>query len=237
MGLTAENLAVKYDISREEQDEFALRSQELASKAISSGLFEKEIVSYEVRDRKNVINFAVDEHPRLTSLEKLGSLKPVFKEGGTVTAGNSSGRNDGASVVLVMSEDAVRKYEVKPKVKIISQAVSGVAPEIMGIGPVTSTQIALKRAGLSLDEIGLIELNEAFAAQSIAVIRELGLDLDRVNVNGGAIALGHPLGATGSILMTKLIHDMERKGVKYGLVTLCIGGGQGITTIVENCQL
>lgn len=237
MGLTAENLAVKYDISREEQDEFALRSQELASKAISSGLFEKEIVSYEVRDRKNVINFAVDEHPRLTSLEKLGSLKPVFKEGGTVTAGNSSGRNDAASVVLVMSEDAVRKYEVKPKVKIISQAVSGVAPEIMGIGPVTSTQIALKRAGLSLDEIGLIELNEAFAAQSIAVIRELGLDLDRVNVNGGAIALGHPLGATGSILMTKLIHDMERKGVKYGLVTLCIGGGQGITTIVENCQL
>lgn len=237
MGLTAENLAVKYDISREEQDEFALRSQELASKAISSGLFEKEIVPYEVRDRKNIISFAVDEHPRLTSLEKLGSLKPVFKEGGTVTAGNSSGRNDGASVVLVMSEDAVQKYEVKPKVKIISQAVSGVAPEIMGIGPVTSTQLALKRAGLSLKDIGLIELNEAFAAQSIAVIRELGLDLDKVNVNGGAIALGHPLGATGSILMTKLIHDMERKGVKYGLVTLCIGGGQGITTIVENCQL
>ncbi len=237
MGLTAENLAVKYDISREEQDEFALRSQELAAKAISSGAFEKEIVPYEVRDRKNVITFAVDEHPRLTSLDKLASLKPVFKEGGTVTAGNSSGRNDGASVVLVMSEDAVRKYEVKPKVKIISQAVSGVAPEIMGIGPVTSTQIALKRAGLSLEDIGLIELNEAFAAQSIAVIRELGLNLDKVNVNGGAIALGHPLGATGSILMTKLINDMERKGVKYGLVTLCIGGGQGITTIVENCQL
>lgn len=237
MGLTAENLASQYDISREEQDEFALRSQELANKAISSGLFEKEIVPYEVRNRKNVVTFAVDEHPRLTSLEKLASLKPVFKEGGTVTAGNSSGRNDGASVVLVMSKAAVQKYEVKPKARIIAQAVSGVSPEIMGIGPVTSTQIALKRAGLSLDEIGLIELNEAFAAQSIAVIRELGLDLEKVNVNGGAIALGHPLGATGSILMTKLLHDMKRKGEKYGLVTLCIGGGQGITTIVVNCQL
>lgn len=237
MGLTAENLAIKYNISREEQDEFAMRSQEFASQAITSGRFEKEIIPYEVRERKNVKSFAVDEHPRLTSLEKLSTLKPVFKENGTVTAGNSSGRNDGASAVLVMSEDAVKRYGIKPKAKIISQAVSGVSPEIMGIGPVKATQKALEKAGLSMNDIGLIELNEAFAAQALAVIRELNIDLAKVNVNGGAIALGHPLGATGAILMTKLLHEMERRGEKYGLVTLCIGGGQGITTIVENCQL
>ncbi|KAA9022562.1 thiolase family protein [Niallia endozanthoxylica] len=235
MGLTAENLAEHYGISREEQDEFAQRSQQLAHDAITSGRFDKEIVSYEVRERKSIKAFAVDEHPRLTSLEKLAGLKPVFKENGTVTAGNSSGRNDGASAVILMSEDAVEKYGVKPKAKIVSQAVSGVSPEIMGIGPVKATQLALQRANLTLADIGLIELNEAFAAQSIAVIRELNLDLNKVNVNGGAIALGHPLGATGSILTTKLLHEMERRGVKYGLVTLCIGGGQGITTIFENC--
>lgn len=235
MGLTAENLAELYGISREEQDEFAMRSQQLAYDAISSGKFEKEIVPYEVRERKSVKTFAVDEHPRLTSIEKLANLKPVFKENGSVTPGNSSGRNDGASAVVLMSEDAVNQYGVQPKAKILSQAVSGVSPEIMGIGPVTSTKLALQRAGLTLEEIGLIELNEAFAAQSIAVIRELNLNLDKVNVNGGAIALGHPLGATGSVLTTKLLHEMERRGVKYGLVTLCIGGGQGITTIFENC--
>ena len=235
MGLTAENLAEQYGISREEQDEFAMRSQQLAHDAISSGKFEKEIVPYEVRERKSVKTFAVDEHPRLTSLEKLGGLKPVFKENGSVTPGNSSGRNDGASAVVLMSEEAVNQYGVQPKAKIISQAVSGVSPEIMGIGPVTSTKLALQRADLTLEDIGLIELNEAFAAQSIAVIRELNLNLDKVNVNGGAIALGHPLGATGSVLTTKLLHEMERRGVKYGLVTLCIGGGQGITTIFENC--
>ncbi|MBM4765144.1 thiolase family protein [Bacillus sp. B15-48] len=237
MGLTAENLAEQYRISRAEQDEFAMRSQQLAYDAISSGKFEKEIVPYEVRERKSVKTFAVDEHPRLTSIEKLSSLKPVFKENGTVTAGNSSGRNDGASAVVLMSEDAVNQYGVQPKVKIVSQAVSGVSPEIMGIGPVTSTQLALQRANLTLEDIGLIELNEAFAAQSIAVIKELNLDLNKLNVNGGAIALGHPLGATGAILTTKLLHEMERRGVKYGLVTLCIGGGQGITTIFENCQI
>jgi acetyl-CoA C-acetyltransferase len=235
MGLTAENLAEQYGISRAEQDEFALRSQQLAHDAISSGRFEKEIIPYEIQERKSIKTFAVDEHPRLTSFEKLGSLKPVFKENGTVTAGNSSGRNDGASVVMLMSEDAVDKSGVQPKAKILSQAVSGVAPEIMGIGPVKATQLALHRADLTLEDIGLIELNEAFAAQSIAVIRELNLDLNLVNVNGGAIALGHPLGATGSILTTKLLHEMERRGVKYGLVTLCIGGGQGITTVFENC--
>ena len=237
MGLTAENLAEKYRISRGEQDEFALRSQERAHQALASGRFEQEIIPYEIHDRKTVKTFAIDEHPRLTNFEKLSSLKPVFKENGTVTAGNSSGRNDGASAVILMSERAVAKYDIKPKAKIISQAVSGVSPEIMGIGPVSSTQIALKRANLTLDDIGLIELNEAFAAQSLAVIKELHLDLDKTNVNGGAIALGHPLGATGAILTTKLLHEMERTGVKYGLVTLCIGGGQGITTIFENCHV
>ena len=235
--MTAENLAEIYKISRIEQDEFAQRSQELAHQAITSGRFEKEILPYEIRERKSVKTFAVDEHPRLSTVEKLGSLKPVFNENGTVTAGNSSGRNDGASAVVLMSGEAVEKYGVKPKARIVSQAVSGVSPEIMGIGPVSATKLALKRAGLTLADIGLIELNEAFAAQSIAVIKELNLDLDKINVNGGAIALGHPLGATGSILTTKLLHEMERRGVKYGLVTLCIGGGQGISTIFENCQM
>ncbi|MCM3654602.1 thiolase family protein [Metabacillus litoralis] len=237
MGLTAENLAEKYNISREEQDEFALRSQDLTSQAISAGRFEQEILPYEVRDRKTTKVFAVDEHPRATNREKLSQLKAVFKENGTVTAGNSSGRNDGASAALLMSEEAVDKYGVTPKAKIIAQAVSGVSPDIMGIGPVTATQKALKQAGLTLADIGLIELNEAFAAQALAVKKELDLDMSKVNVNGGAIALGHPLGATGAILMTKLLHEMERRGEKYGLVTLCIGGGQGITTIIENCHV
>jgi acetyl-CoA C-acetyltransferase len=237
MGYTAENLAVQYKISREEQDEFAFRSQELAQKAIQSERFRKEIVPYEVKQQKQVKIFEIDEHPRLTSLEKMGNLKPVFKENGTVTAGNSSGRNDGASALLIMSEGAAHKNGFKPKAKIIAQAVSGVSPEIMGIGPVQSTKKALFIAGLTLDDIGLVELNEAFAAQALAVIKELNLDLERVNVNGGAIALGHPLGATGAVLMTKLLHEMERREEKYGLVTLCIGGGQGITTIVENMQV
>jgi acetyl-CoA C-acetyltransferase len=237
MGYTAENLAEQYKISREEQDEFALRSQEVAQQATNDGRFIKEIVPFEIQQRKDVRIFEIDEHPRLTSLEKLGCLKPVFKQNGTVTAGNSSGRNDGASAVLMMSGDAAQKFGLKPKARIIAQAVSGVSPEIMGIGPVKATKKALSMAGLSLDEIGLIELNEAFAAQALAVIKELNMDLNRINVNGGAIALGHPLGATGAILMTKLLHEMERRGEKYGLVTLCIGGGQGISTIVENMQV
>ncbi|MBO8162098.1 MAG: thiolase family protein [Brevibacillus sp.] len=237
MGLTAENLAEKYRISREEQDEFAMRSQELAHQAIQQGRFQREIVPYEIKNKKETIVFDTDEHPRRTSLDKLAALQPVFKAGGSVTAGNSSGRNDSASVVLMMSEEAAEKRGLQPKAKIIAQAVAGVSPEIMGIGPVPATQKALKQAGLTLDDIGLIELNEAFAAQALAVIKQLGLKLDRVNVNGGAIALGHPIGATGAILMTKLLHEMERRGEKYGLVTLCIGGGQGITTIVENLQV
>lgn len=237
MGMTAENLAVQHNISQTEQDEYAFRSQELAEKAITEGYFKKEIVPYELKKRKEIIVFDTDEHPRKTSLEKMGKLKAVFKENGTVTAANSSGRNDAASAILMMSDIKAQEYGLTPKARIIAQAVSGVSPEIMGIGPVPSTLKALKMAGLTLDDIGLVELNEAFAAQTLAVIKELNLNIDRVNVNGGAIALGHPIGATGSILMTKLLHDMERKGEKYGLVTLCMGGGQGITTIVENLQV
>ena len=237
MGLTAENLAEKYAISREEQDEFALRSQELAHAAIESGRFEKEIIPVEYKQKRETQLFSVDEHPRSTNIGKLSKLKAVFKENGTVTAGNASGRNDGASVILMMNEAKVNEYGLRPKAKIIAQAVSGVSPEIMGIGPVTSTFKALKQCGLSMDDIGLIELNEAFAAQALSVIRESGMDINKVNVNGGAIALGHPIGATGAILMTKLLHEMERRGERYGLVTLCIGGGQGITTIVENLQV
>lgn len=233
MGLTAENLAEKYNISREEQDEFAQRSQMLADDAIKSGRFEKEIVPYEVKERKKTFTFHTDEHPFLTSPEKLATLPAVFKENGTVTPGNSSGRNDAASVVLMMNKEKMVEYDLKPKARIIAQATSGVSPEIMGIGPVESTYKALKQANLSIADLGLIELNEAFAAQSLAVIREAKMDIDKVNVNGGAIALGHPIGATGAVLMTKLLHEMERRGEKFGLVTLCIGGGQGISTIIE----
>ncbi len=233
MGLTAENLAEKYNISRAEQDEFAHRSQELADQAIKEGKFKEEIVPFDVKERKKTISFEVDEHPRLSSVEKISTLKPVFKENGSVTAANSSGRNDGAAAVLMMNEEKMKAYGLKPKAKIIAQAVSGVSPEIMGIGPVESTQKALTQCGLSINDIGLIELNEAFAAQALSVIKEAEMDINRVNVNGGAIALGHPIGATGAILMTKLLHEMERRGEKYGLVTLCIGGGQGISTIVE----
>lgn len=234
MGMTAENLAEMYNISRTEQDEFALRSQENAKRAITSGLFEDQIVPFEVKTRKGVIEFKVDEHPRETTMEALSKLKPVFKENGTVTAGNSSGRNDGAGVILMMSEEAAARYGKKPKARIIAQAVAGVSPEIMGIGPAPATRKALQQAGLTLDDIGLIELNEAFAAQSLAVIKELGMNMERVNVNGGAIALGHPIGGSGGVLMTKLLHEMERRGEKYGLVTFCIGGGLGIASIVEN---
>lgn len=236
MGETAENLAEKFQISRQEQDEFALRSQQLASEAIQQGRFKQEIMPFEIRNKKEINVFDTDEHPRMTSFEKLQGLKPVFKSGGSVTAGNSSGRNDGAAAMVVMSREAAVRYGLKPKAKIIAQAVSGVSPDVMGIGPVPSTRKALQMANLKLDDIGLVELNEAFAAQALAVIKELGVKIDRVNVNGGAIALGHPIGATGAILMTKLMHEMERRGEKYGMVTLCIGGGLGITTIVENMQ-
>jgi acetyl-CoA C-acetyltransferase len=234
MGLTAENLAEQYNISREEQDVYALESQHRAARAIAAGHFKGEIVPYEVKRRKQTVTFDTDEHPRQTSLEKLAKLPAVFKKGGTVTAGNASGRNDAASALVIMSREAADARGLKPKARILAQAASGVRPDIMGIGPVPATKKALKMAGLKLEDIDLIELNEAFAAQTLAVMREMGLDHNRVNVNGGAIALGHPIGATGAILMTKLIHALERRKVRYGLVSLCIGGGQGISCIVEN---
>jgi acetyl-CoA C-acetyltransferase len=237
MGLTAENLAEKYHISREEQDLFAFQSQQKAEDAIQTGKFKDEIVPYEIRIKKEKFQFDTDEHPRLTSLEKLASLKPVFKDGGTVTAGNSSGRNDGAAALLVMSEEEAIKRDLKPRLRIVSQAAVGVAPEIMGIGPVPATLKALRLADLSLEDIDLIELNEAFAAQALAVVKELNINPKKLNVNGGAIALGHPIGGTGAILTVKMMNEMERRGSRYGLITACIGGGQGIATIVENLRV
>lgn len=237
MGLTAENVAEKYQISRSAQDEFALSSQEKAKQAIEKGYFEKEIIGYSVKTRKGAIEFKVDEHPRETSLEKLAKLKPVFKEGGTVTAGNASGRNDGAAALLVMEEEEAKKRGYKPKARIIAQAAAGCSPEFMGMGPVYATQKALSQTNLTIADLDVIELNEAFASQALACIGELGLDINKVNPNGGAIAMGHPIGATGSILLTKLVHELERTGKKYGLVTLCIAGGMGISTIIENMQV
>lgn len=237
MGMTAENLAEKYKISRQEQDEFALASQERALRAIGAGLFREEIVPYEIKSKKGVVVFDQDEHPRETSLAQLEKLAPVFKEGGTVTAGNSSGRNDAAAVLMVTTPDKAKAFGLKPLVRVLGIGAKGVPPQIMGIGPVAASQAALKMAGLSLTQIDLIELNEAFAAQSLAVVKELGLDLSRTNVNGGAIALGHPLGATGAIILIKLINELRRTGKRYGLATLCIGGGQGISTVVENLAI
>ncbi len=234
MGLTAENVAQKYGISREEQDRFALASQEKALEAIAAGRFDEEIVSVEVPQKKGLaVVFSRDEHPRQTTLEQLARLPAIFKEGGTVTAGNSSGRNDGAACLVLMSAAEAARRGAAPLATIRSQAVAGVPPEIMGIGPAPASRKALAAAGLSLDDIGLVELNEAFAAQSLAVIEELGLDETRVNVNGGAIALGHPLGCSGARILTTLLHEMRRRHTRYGLATLCIAGGQGIATVVE----
>ncbi|MCM3092746.1 MULTISPECIES: thiolase family protein [unclassified Cytobacillus] len=237
MGLTAENLAERYLISREEQDEFALESQQKAAAAIQQGKFKEEIIPYEVKVKKEKIVFDTDEHPRLTSLDKLASLKAVFKQGGTVTAGNASGRNDGAAALVMMAEEAAISRGLSPRLRVISQAAAGVSPEIMGIGPVPAVMKALKLAGLTLDEIDLIELNEAFAAQALAVVKELNIDRSKLNVNGGAIALGHPIGGTGAILTVKIMNELERRGGRYGLITACIGGGQGIATIVENLRV
>jgi acetyl-CoA C-acetyltransferase len=234
MGLTAENVAAKYGITREEQDRFALASQEKALAAIAAGRFADEIVPVEVPQKKGLaVVFATDEHPRQTTLEQLARLPAIFKEGGTVTAGNSSGRNDGAACLVLMSAAEAARRGAAPLATIRSQAVAGVPPEIMGIGPAPASRKALAAAGLSLDDIGLVELNEAFAAQSLAVIKELGLDEARVNVNGGAIALGHPLGCSGARILTTLLYEMHRRGARYGLATLCIAGGQGIATVVE----
>jgi acetyl-CoA C-acetyltransferase len=229
MGETAENVAKQWHISREAQDEFALESQEKYFAALETGKWKEEIVGVNV-DGKLI---EADEHPRKTSLEKLASLKPAFAKGGTVTAGNSSGINDGAAAMLLASEMMVKKYNLKPLAKIISMAVAGVDPAVMGIGPVPATQKALKRASLSIANMDLVELNEAFASQTIACVHDLGLDKNKVNVNGGAIALGHPLGCSGVRLSTTLIHEMKRRGTKYGLATLCVGVGQGASIIFE----
>jgi len=235
MGMTAENLAEKYGISREEQDQFAFSSHMKAIAAMDSGLFAEEIVPVLIPQRKGEPRvFDQDEHPRRdTTLEKLSKLPPAFKQGGTVTAGNSSGRNDGAAAVLLMSEKAVEKTGATPIARFVAMGAAGVDPRYMGIGPVPATRLALKRAGLSLEDIGLVELNEAFAAQSLAVVKELGLRMECLNVNGGAIALGHPLGCSGARITVTLLHEMRRRGTRYGLATICVAGGLGLSAIFE----
>lgn len=237
MGMTAENLASKYNITREEQDIFALGSQNKAFAAIEAGRFKDEIVPVVMPAKKgDPVVFEVDEHPFRTTMEKLAKLPPAFKKDGTVTAGNSSGRNDGAAGVILMSAEMAKKKGLKPMAVIRSIAAAGCPPEIMGIGPVPATAKALKIAGLKLDDIGLIELNEAFAAQSLACIKEAGFNQEITNVNGSGISLGHPLGCTGARIIVTLLYEMQRRKTKYGLATLCIAGGQGMATIVENVQ-
>jgi acetyl-CoA C-acetyltransferase len=235
MGVTAENVAEKWSISREDQDEFAATSQQRAEKAIAEGKFEDEIVSVEVPQRKgDPVIFKEDEHPRSgVTAEGLSNLRPAFKKNGTVTAANASGINDGAAAVVVMSKEKADELGIKPIATIKSYGSAGVDPAIMGTGPIPSTRKALKKANLDIEDLDLVEANEAFAAQSLAVLEELNLDLDIVNVNGGAIALGHPIGCSGTRIFVTLLHEMEKRDSKYGLATLCIGGGQGAATIVE----
>ncbi len=234
MGETAENVAKRWNISRHAQDEFAYASQQKYEKALAENKWQDEITPLQVQIGKDVFDFEKDEHPRLSGLEKLGQLKPAFARDGTVTAGNSSGINDGAAAMLLASEAAVQKYGLLPMAKIISMAVAGVDPAIMGIGPVPATNKALERAGLQVADLDLIELNEAFASQSIACIHDLGLDLEKVNVNGGAIALGHPLGCSGIRISTTLLYELKRRKAKYGLATMCVGVGQGAAIIYES---
>ena len=234
MGETAENVAKQWNITREEQDAFALASQQKYFKALQDDKWKDEIIPVEITPNKDEqVIFCVDEHPRQTSLEKLAGLKPAFTKDGTVTAGNSSGINDGAAAMLLASEEALKKYNLKPIAKIVSMAVAGVDPSIMGIGPVPASQKALQRAGLTAADLNLIELNEAFASQSLACIRDLGLDAVKVNVNGGSIAIGHPLGCSGVRISTTLLHEMKRTNAKYGLATMCVGVGQGAAIIYE----
>ncbi len=234
MGETAENVAKQWKVSREQQDEFAMVSQQKYFAALEAGKWKDEIVNVEIKNDKNeTVLFETDEHPRRTSLEKLASLKPAFAKDGTVTAGNSSGINDGAAAMLLASEDAVKKFGLKPMAKIVAMAVAGVDPAIMGIGPVPATQKALQRASLKMEDINLIELNEAFASQSLACIHDLSLDIDKVNANGGAIALGHPLGCSGVRISTTLIHEMKRRRANYGVATMCVGVGQGASVIYQ----
>ncbi|MDK2807025.1 MAG: acetyl-CoA C-acetyltransferase [Thermoanaerobacterium sp.] len=235
MGITAENVAEKYNITREEQDEFAYRSQKFASEAISSGKFEDEIVPVTIPQKKgDPIEFKIDEHVRAnTTIEALAKLKPAFKKDGTVTAGNASGINDAAAAVVVMSKEKAEELGIKPLATIKSFGYAGVDPSIMGIGPVYATRKALEKANLTVDDLDLIEANEAFAAQSLAVAKELKFNIDKVNVNGGAIALGHPIGASGCRILVTLLYEMQKRNSHTGLATLCIGGGMGIAMVVE----
>ena len=238
MGITAENVAEQYHISREDQDAFAIESQKRAAAAIEAGKFKAEIVPYEIQSRKGTIVFDTDEHPRPeTTLEKLSQLKPVFTKGGSVTAGNACGRNDGASAVLLMSESTAEELSLTPKAAVVNWAAVGVPPEIMGIGPVPAIQELLKKTNLSIEDIDLFEVNEAFASQALAVQRELNIDAEKLNVNGGAIALGHPVGSTGSRIVITLMHELQKRGGRYGVASLCVGGGQGMAILIENLQV
>jgi 3-oxoadipyl-CoA thiolase len=236
MGETAENVAEQWQISREAQDAFAFDSQQKYQAAHEAGRFAEEIVPVSIPQKKaDPIFFDKDEHPRLSSLEQLAALKPAFKADGTVTAGNASGINDGAACLMLASEDYVNQYGLKPLARLASVAVAGVDPSVMGIGPVPASQKALKRAGIQVGDLGLVELNEAFASQGLACIQELGLNPDLVNVNGGAIALGHPLGCSGARISTTLLYEMQKRNVQYGLATMCIGVGQGAAIVYEKC--
>ncbi|MDB5231459.1 MAG: acetyl-CoA C-acyltransferase [Chitinophagaceae bacterium] len=236
MGETAENVAKQWNISRAEQDAFALSSQEKYFSALGAGKWNDEIIPVEITENKEPSIFANDEHPRKTSLEKLAGLKPAFIKDGTVTAGNSSGINDGAAALLLSSEEGVKEFGLNPMARIISMAVAGVDPAIMGMGPVPAVKKALQRAGLTIKDIDLFELNEAFASQSIACIRDLDIDIDKVNVNGGAIAIGHPLGCSGARISTTLLQEMKRRNSHYGLATMCVGVGQGAAVIYERIR-
>lgn len=234
MGETAENVAEQWQVSREDQDQFAYETQVKYQKAFDAGKFKDEIVPVSIPQRKkDPIIIDTDEHPRLSPVEVLAKLRPAFKENGTVTAGNASGVNDGAAALLVVSESYLKKHNLTPMARVVSMAIAGVTPDCMGIGPVPATQKALKRAGLTVQDLDLIELNEAFAAQSLACIRDLDLDPAKVNVNGGAIALGHPLGCSGARISTTLLYEMQKRNARYGLSTMCIGVGQGAAMIFE----
>lgn len=235
MGETAENVADKWKISRLEQDTFALQSQQKYASAEASGRFTAERIAVPVNRGKDIVPFQTDEYPRETTLEKLGALKPAFKEGGTVTAGNSSGINDGAAAALLADESLVNQSGLKPMARVVSMAIAGVDPAYMGVGPVPATRKALQRAGLAMKDIGLVEINEAFASQSLACMHDLSLDPSLVNVNGGAIAIGHPLGCSGVRISATLLHEMQKRNVQYGLATMCIGVGQGAAVIYERC--
>lgn len=237
MGETAENVAEKWNITRTEQDQFALQSQVKYQEAYNKGKFREELIPIKVINQGGEVLVEKDEQPRNTSLEKLASLKPAFREGGTVTAGNASGINDGAAACLVASESYCNKHGIEPMARIVSHAVVGVDPAYMGIGPVPAAKKALKQAGLTVQDIGLVELNEAFASQSLACIRDLGLNSEIVNVNGGSIAIGHPLGCSGVRISTTLLHEMKRKKIRYGLATMCVGVGQGAAIIYENTSM